>query len=635
MQLSYLRLPAAYLLVAGLFLWPLVLHPAEVPVRLGGQESDLLLSHLPNADYLRWSLATYGQWPLWNAQILAGQPFAANPLSGFWYPPNLLLALPFLTLPVVFNLLLWVHVAFAGWGVYQLLRREGLPAGPAFFGGLAFAGTPKLIAHIGAGHVLLVFAVAWTPWLLLAAQQLAQRPSPRVATLVGLSLAAMFLADARWPIYAGLLATAYGLAGWLAERRNRLHAPLARTLAYAGLAILLCLLLSAGLIIPLIELVQHADRGTLTAAETSAYSLPPWPYLLGLVVPLPGVIHEWVTYAGLAPLLLALMGALRRPLWLSVAVLAALFALGSYGPLYPVLSWLPGLNLLRVPPRAWFLVALAVCVLAAHGLNKLLGWLAQRPRWQRFAQLALPALLLITGADLLAANASLLTTRPMPTPSPAADWLAAQPGIFRVYSSSGSLPLPDRLQHVEGVDPLHLSALAAYVQRATNIGDGSYSVSVPAEFSRDAATPTPDAALLGTLNVRYFAAEFDIDAPELTLVQQFGDTRIYENSLVRPRVWLSEGGTAKLTDWSPDRLVVQANGPGTLVLSEVAYPGWQARVNGRRVALETVEGLLRAVPVGAGVQEVELYYRPLSVLIGGLLTLVGVTVVLGVWRWTK
>ena len=47
-----------------------------------------------------------------------------------------------------------------------------MPAGPAFFGGVVFAGTPKLIAHLGAGHVTLVFAVAWTPWLLLDAELL-------------------------------------------------------------------------------------------------------------------------------------------------------------------------------------------------------------------------------------------------------------------------------------------------------------------------------------------------------------------------------------------------------------------------------------------------------------------------------
>src|SRR5258707_5864040 len=90
----------AFLLAGSLYLWPLVLKPNFIPTRAEGQGSDLLLTHLPNAAYLRSTLATYHEWPLWNSQILAGQPFAADPLSGMWYPPNWLLLLPWLDLPL-------------------------------------------------------------------------------------------------------------------------------------------------------------------------------------------------------------------------------------------------------------------------------------------------------------------------------------------------------------------------------------------------------------------------------------------------------------------------------------------------------------------------------------------------------
>jgi hypothetical protein len=84
----------------------------------------------------------------------------------------LLLLLPCGSLPLAFNLLFNMHLAWSGYGMFQLLRADGLPVGSAFFGGFAFAGTPKLIAHLGAGHVSLVFAVAWTPWLLLAIRRM-------------------------------------------------------------------------------------------------------------------------------------------------------------------------------------------------------------------------------------------------------------------------------------------------------------------------------------------------------------------------------------------------------------------------------------------------------------------------------
>src|SRR3990170_1985629 len=129
--------------LALLFLWPLTLHPGFVPFAPRAPYSDLLITHLPNAAYIRDSLARYAQWPLWNAQILAGQPFAADPLAGMWYPPNLLLLPRSVPLPFAFNLLFALHFAWAGYGLFRFLRGEGLDPGPALLGSLAFMGTPK------------------------------------------------------------------------------------------------------------------------------------------------------------------------------------------------------------------------------------------------------------------------------------------------------------------------------------------------------------------------------------------------------------------------------------------------------------------------------------------------------------
>ncbi len=60
----------------------------------------------------------------------------------------------------------------------------------------------------------------------------------------------------------------------------------------------------------------------------------------------------------------------------------------------------------------------------------------------------------------------------------------------------------------------------------------------------------------------------------------------------------------------PDKLVArtQTDAAGLLVLSEVAYPAWQATVDGEPVALVTVNGLFRGVPVPAGNHVVELRF---------------------------
>lgn len=78
---------AALGLAAGL-LWPLVLHPNHIPMPPVTQSSDLVISHLANARYLHRMLAEHGRLALWNAQMFAGQPLAADPLAGIWYLPN-------------------------------------------------------------------------------------------------------------------------------------------------------------------------------------------------------------------------------------------------------------------------------------------------------------------------------------------------------------------------------------------------------------------------------------------------------------------------------------------------------------------------------------------------------------------
>jgi hypothetical protein len=635
--------PAAFLALALLLLWPLTLHPNFVAFNPHATYSDLIISHLPNAEYIRASLAQFRQVPWWNTALFAGQPLAADPLAGLWYPPNLLLLV--LPLPFAFNLLLALHLAWAGGGLYAFLRAEGLDRGPAFLGGLAFAGTPKLLAHLSAGHVSLVCAVAWTPWLLLAIKRAAVEGGLRRGAWAGACLAAVFLADSRWAFFAAALGGAWWLAFWppFAPRRpgGRLG------WAAVGLAVMF-LALSAVLILPLAQFTLQTDRGALTLAEAGTYSLP-LPYLLGLLVPDPYGFHEYMTYLGLVPLILAFVG-LRRQTWfwaLAVGV-AAVFSLGTHAFLFPLLfRVLPGLSLLRVPPRAWFIVAVGVCVLAAYGAQRLQkGPLAQR-------RVLLGLLLGLTLLDLVRVSGSLIEARSRPPMTPAAQWLTAQPGLFRVYSPSYSLPPGDGLQHVDGVDPLHLATYARFFEAASGVPIKCYTVTLPPLGPCEPATTDvdpalfnagarPDAVRLGLLNVKYVAAEFPLEVPGLALVQTFGQTYVYENALVRPRAWVEAGQgaapgfqPAEVVDYSPNRLRVRATGPGQLVLSEVMYSGWRAQVDGVVAPLVGADDLLRSVTLGPGAHEIVVEFWPVSLYAGMLISALGLVALAAVWRWAR
>lgn len=643
-----LAYPALFAGLALIYLGPLTLCPTCLS---GGAWSDLMISHLPNAVYWRDTLARYGQWPWWNAQLFAGQPFAADPLSGVWYPPNLLLLV--LPLPFAFNVLYAAHLTWAGYGLFRFLRAEGRSAAAALFGGLAFMGTPKLLAHLGAGHASLVCAVAWTPWLLLAMRAVRITGGLRAGGLAGAGLAMIFLADPRWAFYAAVLAGAFWLAAlppFQPPRPDRRGLPAAAAYAAAFLS------LSAVLWLPLLVFSARSNRAALTLAEAAVYSLPPY-YFIGLVIPDLGGFHEWMTYLGVAPLLLALAGLLarRRWFWGLAALTAGAFALGTNSVVFPALfRLLPGLGYLRVPPRAWFVAALAAAILAAEGLDWLIGeaWprlrvspaLPRLRRWLPPAAPVLAGLLVFTVLDLWRVGVTVLEVQPRPARAPAAEWLAEQAaaeGLFRVYSPSLSLLPGDGLQHVDGINPLQLAAVTRFLSTASGVDSPGYSVTVPAfsiensalDLQLTNAAALPDARLLGRLNVKYIAAEFDLAAPELRLVRTFGRTRVYANLAVRPRAWLETGAPVEVRAWSPNRLELRASGPGLLTLADAAYPGWRAWVDGGPAPVETVEEFLRGVRLPAGAHTIVFEFWPLADWAGLGLTLAGLAGLGGVlWR---
>lgn len=67
-------------------------------------------------------------------------------------------------------------------------------------------------------------------------------------------------------------------------------------------------------------------------------------------------------------------------------------------------------------------------------------------------------------------------------------------------------------------------------------------------------------------------------------------------------------------------VTVNATEPGILVLSQMYYPGWQARVNGSEQPVLRADYAFSAVAVAAGLQTVEFVFRPRSIAIGLLIS---------------
>jgi Bacterial membrane protein YfhO len=79
-----------------------------------------------------------------------------------------------------------------------------------------------------------------------------------------------------------------------------------------------------------------------------------------------------------------------------------------------------------------------------------------------------------------------------------------------------------------------------------------------------------------------------------------------------------EAGTALVRSETPGSMTIATGGPtaAVLVVTDLAYPGWRAVLDGREVPVLTVDGVLRGIVVPSGEHVVTFRYRPRSLLIG-------------------
>jgi hypothetical protein len=73
-----------------------------------------------------------------------------------------------------------------------------------------------------------------------------------------------------------------------------------------------------------------------------------------------------------------------------------------------------------------------------------------------------------------------------------------------------------------------------------------------------------------------------------------------------------------------NRVVVESRSASAsfLVVADAAYPGWTARVDGQPAPILVTDYAFRGLPLAPGHHRIEFVYRPLSVALGGAMTLV-------------
>jgi Bacterial membrane protein YfhO len=325
-----------------------------------------------------------GNLPLWNPYIFSGMPLFGSAQGGLLFPLNWFYLV--FSAPAATNMMVVSTYMLAALGAYLYARRSGASVAGAAVTGLAWQCGGFLVAQLS--HIQIVQAGAMLPWVLWALDGYGAGLGRKWGVLLAVFVALqVFVGHPQTLCYSVLLASAYALVMAFTGGRSRAYYLRALAFIVAGLA------LAAVQILPTYELLRNSIRDTATYDFFTSFSMPrrfvltlAAPYILGggdgrlFRAPYigPPFYAEYVAYAGMLTVMLALVAVLLKPkartlFWAATALVCLVLALGGNAPfgLYRLIYHIPVLNLFRVPARHLMEVNFALAVLAGHGLTAL------------------------------------------------------------------------------------------------------------------------------------------------------------------------------------------------------------------------------------------------------------------------
>ena len=592
---------------------PLKAHAAEFGVETPHNIalSDLHAQMIPWQKAVRYALAK-GEWPLWNPFILCGDILAAAAQPAVYDPVNWLGFL--LPLPQALTFGASMTFFFAAFFTFAFARSIGLREGPSLVAAAAFAFCAMLAFYVG-----WPLGRAWTllPLVLLAVRE-------KRWTLLTVAFTLLIVAGhPETVLHVVTVGAIYGLRQW----RSAHHALLAGAVALG---------LTAVYLLPFAEAAPQTVEHNIRAEQ---YAPKPYAQIIQPAQQKERVARSflpWIkgdplsTRVGFSVLLLALF-ARRKEAWFFAALAIAGFLITcGLPPLPHLLHELPLFDI-AINERFAFAASFALAMLAGMGAD----------RWPRLAPLLLAVVLIertIEDGGIYPAIEAKAFYPPVVS-------VPKNDGLFRIAGTGVTLlPNGAALYELEDVRGYEAMTFRRFAQTYP-----LWSRYQPAFFN---VVDDPSRPFLSFLNVRYVFEERKVIENPHALPRAFvprrvrfelNDNVIHQMSQAtdfadlawiesdRQHEQVNAAGTVSIQRKGLEHaLVANMQGDGWIVVSESAWKGWRAYIDGRRVETHFANHAFLGLFVPRGEHRIRLVYLPESFTRGRAISIATLLLVLAV-----
>jgi hypothetical protein len=369
-------------------------YPAFAGKFLAGEYSDQFVAGYAFREYGAAMLKVTGGFAQWNPYLFGGMPYVAAMHGDIFYPTFLLRMI--LPTDAAMTWSFMIHLFLAGFFTYRFVRVAGFGFYPALFAGVAYMMSGQLSSLVSPGHdgkltVSALFPLAL--WMLTIGMRNGKSWAWGVLALtIGL---AVLSPHPQLLQYLLLASAAYTLHLAVSVLRARQVDPL-RVFGRMGLASIAVGVggaIGAIQYLPVREYVAWSPRagGLADYSVATSYAWPTkelfdayLPQFAGMIEAYWGenAIHLHSDYMGAVLLFLAgaaFVGFRKDPrkgfllFWTVTLVIALLWALGGHTPFYRIpYAIVPGTKYFRAPATVFFVGTMALAVLSAAGLERVL-----------------------------------------------------------------------------------------------------------------------------------------------------------------------------------------------------------------------------------------------------------------------